>query len=60
VVSSAKSSGLNSLAELTINWGFALSGSRFAPGAPSIKLVRPPLLCEEGNSLREFNSFTAS
>jgi len=31
------------LAELTINLGFALSGSRFAPGAPaSIKLSRHP------------------
>src|SRR5213593_2306459 len=38
-------------------WGFALSGSRFAPPRPlrqrrlrSILLMsRPPLLCEEGN-----------
>src|SRR5438034_8857403 len=43
------------LAELTINRGFALTGSRFAPGAPaSIKLSRHPLLCEEGNALHPY------
>src|SRR5438034_10442682 len=45
-------------AELTINRGFALSGSRFAPGAPaSIKLARHPSsarLCEEGNALHPY------
>jgi len=51
VVSSAKSSGLNSFAELT------------TPAAPFrngsiLFMARPPLLCEEGNRLREFNSFT--
>jgi len=44
-------------ADLTTNWGFALSGSRFAPGAPaSIKLSRHPSSAREGNSVPEFLS----
>ena len=51
VVSSAKSSGLNSFAELTT------PAAQFRNGS-ILFMARPPLLCEEGNRLREFNSFT--
>src|SRR5262249_31100506 len=58
-----ESSGLNSSAELPLRLrpiGLALRATparRFGTD-PFLFMARPPLLCEEGNSLREFNSFT--
>src|SRR5262249_49900460 len=64
VVSSAKSSGLNRFAELLLRLrpiGLALRATPAAVSEPiHFTYAAATLLCEEGNSLREFNSFTRS
>src|SRR5213593_628799 len=63
VVSSAR---LRRPAELTTNYGFALSRSRFAPVRAALWLrgiflmAQPPLLCEEGNMTHSSSVQTAT
>src|SRR5262249_42626600 len=63
VVSSAKSSGLSSFAELPLRLrpiGLALRATLAAPfrNGSILFMACPPLLAEEGNSPRHSNSFT--